>query len=85
MDKRVCEEAIAVGYEAVCNSEPGLARMGTVIKRVAVMHSTSQKLFEALVQRKPGPYSRCVLKGIWRRLRRLFLEWNVTRRGRRRS
>ncbi len=55
VDKRVCQEALAVGYEAVCNSEPGLARIGTTIKRVAVMHSTSQKSFEALVQRKSGP------------------------------
>jgi peptidoglycan/xylan/chitin deacetylase (PgdA/CDA1 family) len=58
VDKRVCDEALAAGYEAVCNSEPGLAQMGTVIKRVAVMHSTSQRQFETLVQRKPGPLFR---------------------------
>ena len=58
VDRRVSQEAIGVGYEAVCNSEPGLARIGTIIKRVAIMHSTSQRQFEALVQRKAGPLFR---------------------------
>ena len=51
-DRRVYNEALNVGYEAVCNSEPGLARSGKIIARVAVMHSTSQGEFEGLVRRK---------------------------------
>jgi peptidoglycan/xylan/chitin deacetylase (PgdA/CDA1 family) len=51
-NRRVYREALAAGYEGVCNSEPGLARSGKIIARVAVMHSTSQTAFEGLVQRK---------------------------------
>lgn len=52
VDKRVYKAALASGYRAVCNSEPGLARVGEIIPRVAIMHSTSQAAFEALLQAK---------------------------------
>jgi peptidoglycan/xylan/chitin deacetylase (PgdA/CDA1 family) len=50
VDKRVYAAALSAGYTAVCNSEPGLARPGRIIPRVAIMHSTSQAAFESLLQ-----------------------------------
>lgn len=51
-DQRVYREAFACGYEAICNSETGIARAGKVLRRIAVMYSTSQLVFEGIVQRK---------------------------------
>ena len=51
-DRGVYLAARAAGYEAICNSEPGLARSGEVIARVGIMHSTSQTAFQGLVQRR---------------------------------
>jgi peptidoglycan/xylan/chitin deacetylase (PgdA/CDA1 family) len=51
-NRRIYHEALEVGHEAVCNSEPGLARPGKIIARVAVTHSTAQGEFEGLVRRK---------------------------------
>jgi peptidoglycan/xylan/chitin deacetylase (PgdA/CDA1 family) len=51
-DRGVYLAAREAGYEAICNSEPGLARTGEVIARVGVMHSTSQTAFQGLVQRR---------------------------------
>lgn len=52
VDKRVYSAALAAGYEAVCNSEPGLARPGKIIPRVAIMHSTSRADFQRLLEAK---------------------------------
>lgn len=52
VDKRIYQAALAAGYRAVCNSEPGLARAGKVIPRVAIMHSTSQAAFQRLLETK---------------------------------
>lgn len=52
VDKRVYSAAFAAGYEAVCNSEPGLARPGKIIPRVAIMHSTSLAAFQKLLEAK---------------------------------
>lgn len=52
VDKRVYAAALAAGYEAVCNSEPGLAHPGKIIPRVAIMHSTSLADFQKLLQAK---------------------------------
>jgi peptidoglycan/xylan/chitin deacetylase (PgdA/CDA1 family) len=52
VDKRIYGAALAAGYRAVCNSEPGLARAGIIIPRVAIIHSTSQSAFENLLQAK---------------------------------
>jgi peptidoglycan/xylan/chitin deacetylase (PgdA/CDA1 family) len=51
-DRRVYREALAAGYEAICNSEPSLASVGTIIPRVTIMHSTSHAAFCDLAQRK---------------------------------
>jgi peptidoglycan/xylan/chitin deacetylase (PgdA/CDA1 family) len=50
VDNRVYAAALNAGYRAVCNSEPGLARAGKIVPRVAIMHSTSQAAFESLLQ-----------------------------------
>jgi len=55
---RVYREAREAGYQAVCNSEPGIARRSTVIPRVAVMHSMAQTAFESVVERKFFPLLR---------------------------
>lgn len=51
-DQRVYSEAIAAGYRAICNSEPGLASTGTTISRVPIMYSTSREMFHDVVHRK---------------------------------
>lgn len=52
VDKRVYSAALSAGYEAVCNSEPGLARPAKIIPRVAIMHSTSRADFQRLLEAK---------------------------------
>ena len=57
-DSRIYNAVLEAGYEALCNSEPGIAAGGRILPRVAIMHSTAQPAFEALVQRKRWPLLR---------------------------
>ena len=61
-DQRVYRAAKAAGYEAVCNSEPGVARAGDVIPRIAVMHSMSERAFAGLVRRSPAQLLRMIVQ-----------------------
>lgn len=72
-NQRVYREALNAGYEAVCNSEPGLARSGKIIARVAVMHSTSQAAFEGLVGRKFSLLAQVITKRKLAKVAKLFL------------
>jgi len=51
-NRDVYREGLAAGYEAICSSEPGLAKRSAILPRVAVTHSTSQAVFAELVSHK---------------------------------